>query len=518
MMDALQPRGRTLPAARRALIVLTTVLVVMGATGGAFANTPPVADAGLDQTVCLGEPVMLMGYAEDPDGDPIVCWDWAIDSAPEGSLADLPHCMFPDPGLVPDLPGDYVLSLVVDDGLDYSLPDIVTIHVTEYLPPTDAATAEAAQLTSAEAGGIVGWGYNHHGQAAPPPGLADVVAIDAGVLHSLALQSDGTVVGWGFNPSGQATPPPDLADVVAIAAGFYHSLALTADGEVIAWGWNVYGECNVPVLPEGLTYTTIAAGQYHALALRSDGTLVGWGSNAYGTASPPLDLTDVVAIDGGLYHSLALRSDGTVVGWGYNASGQATPPLDLADVIAIAAGDHHSLALQSDGTIVGWGWDYYGQASPPLDLTDVVAIAAAKRHGLALQSDGTVAGWGNNSMGQATPPLDLADVVAIAAGGDHSLALVASSPEAQLVNMEHLIQDQVGAGSIAPELEGPLLAKVGAALSALDRGNPNDAKVAMNDLKALVNQVEAQTDKKIDPDAAADIIARATSIIAALGG
>ncbi len=50
------------------------------------------------------------------------------------------------------------------------------------------------------------------------------------------------------------------------------------------------------------------------------------------------------------------------------------------------------------------------------------------------------------------------------------------------------------------------------------RGTPNAAKVAMNDLKALINQMEAQTDKKIDPDTAAEIIERAERIIAQLGG
>lgn len=71
---------------------------------------------------------------------------------------------------------------------------------------------------------------------------------------------------------------------------------------------------------------------------------------------------------------------------------------------------------------------------------------------------------------------------------------------------------------IAPELQAPLLSKVDAALAALETGNPNAAKVAVNDLKALVNQVKAQTDKKIAPDVAAEIIERANRIIAALGG
>jgi hypothetical protein len=69
---------------RSALVVVIGLLLVALAARGAFANAPPIADAGPDQTVGLGEAVMLTGHAEGPDGDPIVCWDWAIDLAPEG--------------------------------------------------------------------------------------------------------------------------------------------------------------------------------------------------------------------------------------------------------------------------------------------------------------------------------------------------------------------------------------------------------------------------------------------------
>ncbi|HUT46417.1 MAG TPA: hypothetical protein VMX36_09030 [Sedimentisphaerales bacterium] len=71
---------------------------------------------------------------------------------------------------------------------------------------------------------------------------------------------------------------------------------------------------------------------------------------------------------------------------------------------------------------------------------------------------------------------------------------------------------------IAPELKVSLLAKVDAALDALDRGNPNDAKVVMNDMKALVNQVLAQTDKKISFEASDGIKGYAGAIVEALGG
>jgi len=91
-------------------------------------------------------------------------------------------------------------------------------------------------------------------------------------------------------------------------------------------------------------------------------------------------------------------------------------------------------------------------------------------------------------------------------------------PETMLGGTALFIMAEVDTGSIDPELEGSLLAKVDAAMEALDRGNPNDAKVAMNDLKALINQVEAQTDKKITAEAAAEIIQSANDIIAELGG
>ena len=97
------------------------------------------------------------------------------------------------------------------------------------------------------------------------------------------------------------------------------------------------------------------------------------------------------------------------------------------------------------------------------------------------------------------------------------VTIVPGSPANQLSNLTKLIQYSVAAGTIDPELETSLLAKVAAASAALARANANDAKVAMNDLKALVNQVEAQVDKKITPVIAAEIIAWANGIITTLG-
>ena len=97
-----------------------------------------------------------------------------------------------------------------------------------------------------------------------------------------------------------------------------------------------------------------------------------------------------------------------------------------------------------------------------------------------------------------------------------SADIIVISPEMMLADLAQYIMDEVVNGNIDVEMENSLLVKVDAALSALERDNPNDAKVAMNDLKALVNQVEAQTDKKITLEVAAQIIDQANDIVAVL--
>ena len=151
---------------------------------------------------------------------------------------------------------------------------------------------------------------------------------------------------WGWNPFGQTTVPAGLSNVVALAAGMYHSLAVRTDGTVAAWGWNMYGQTTVPA---GLSnVVAVACGDSLSLALRADGTVAAWGNNNVGQANVPADLTNAVAVAGGAYHSLALRANGTVVAWGYNGNGQTTVPAGLTNVVAVAAGTYHNLAVSGN--------------------------------------------------------------------------------------------------------------------------------------------------------------------------
>jgi hypothetical protein len=121
-------------------------------------------------------------------------------------------------------------------------------------------------------------------------------------------------------------------------------------------------------------------------------------------------------------------------------------------------------------------------------------------------------------LGATTVTWTATDASGNTATAQQKVTVVPGSPANQLANLRKFIVLRVASAQIAAELESSLLAKVDAAIAALARGNPNDAKAAMGGLKALVNQVEAQTDNKIDPATAAEIIRRANQVIAALGG
>ena len=151
-----------------------------------------------------------------------------------------------------------------------------------------------------------------------------------------------------------------------------------------------------------------------------------------------------------------------------------------------------------DGDDLAYAWDFTSDGS---DDSAVAVVAATYSLG-----------------GPYTATLTVSDPDAETSTDTVTITVVPGPPENQLDNSEELIVDCVTLGLIEPELEQSLVTKVQSAMDALARGNPNAAKVAMNDLKAFINQVEAQTDKKIDPDVAAEIIERINRIIADLAG
>lgn len=312
------------------------------------------------------------------------------------------------------------------------------------------------------------------------------VAITTGLDHNIALCSDGTLVSWGYNNFNGSlgnnslinSPTPVEVDrtgalngksVVAISAGVLHTLALCSDGTVACWGAGGFGQLGndaitnalVPVLPEttgvlaGKSVIAIAAGRVHSMVLCSDGTLVAWGNNDFGQLGDGTTTTRRVPVTVSMTGALAGKT-----------------------VVAISAGGFHSHALCSDGSIASWGDNGYGElgnnsttsSSLPVavDRTGVLAgktvtsLSTGDEYALAHCSDGTVAAWGyngfrqlgnnstlNSSIPVAVSTADLMEFEQIAftaagSGSRHSLGIVTTAPTPVTGGPEIEVEQPVG--------------------------------------------------------------------------
>jgi len=145
-------------------IIILGILTLTTATGHAYsdgtlgtncsmchgsqrpANNPPEADAGLDQTVAIGDTVLLDGSgSSDADGDPLT-YQWSLATVPTGSSASLSDPASVNPTFVADVSGEYIVELVVNDGTADSSLAVATI-ITENAPPAAVINVEQPVLT-----------------------------------------------------------------------------------------------------------------------------------------------------------------------------------------------------------------------------------------------------------------------------------------------------------------------------------------------------------------------------------
>ena len=95
----------------------------------------PVADAGQDQSINTGSTVQLDGTSSyDDDGDQLT-YIWSLDSKPFTSFASLNNATTATPSIKVDKAGEYLISLVVNDGTEDSEPSSITLNVVEGVNP-----------------------------------------------------------------------------------------------------------------------------------------------------------------------------------------------------------------------------------------------------------------------------------------------------------------------------------------------------------------------------------------------
>jgi len=171
-----------------------TVLLVVG-------NTPPVADAGAGQTVPPGTSVTLDGSgSSDADGDELQ-YAWSFLSVPEGADVYLDQADTFAPAFVTSVRGQYVLELVVYDGIDYSEPDTVIVDTSNTRP-----VAVAGDDASVQSGTVItvdgSASYDEDDDALfyewsitrKPEGSNAVLAEPDGVSSTLSIDKAGTYI------------------------------------------------------------------------------------------------------------------------------------------------------------------------------------------------------------------------------------------------------------------------------------------------------------------------------------
>lgn len=122
----------------KTILVSFILVVFLGCGGGSSGdsnnnvssqNSAPVANAGLDINSTIGTTITLdANGCSDADNDTLI-YTWTIVSQPVGSTATLSDISIVNPTIDVDFAGDYVISLIVNDGSVNSSADNITITV-----------------------------------------------------------------------------------------------------------------------------------------------------------------------------------------------------------------------------------------------------------------------------------------------------------------------------------------------------------------------------------------------------
>lgn len=252
-----------------------------------------------------------------------------------------------------------------------------------------------------------------------------VKQVACGDYHTLCLTDDGIVYTWGGtlhkklgqkSNTGRGADKPGIVtnlkdkQIVYVDCGDFHSVALASNGKVYSWGGGgAYfnkGQCghghnndiDEPTIIGGLKNkfaVRISCGGYHTLVLTSNNELYSFGSGLYGecgfgefinTSTPRIVLFswskkskddqygEIIQISGGGHHSLVLTSSGNVFSFGFASHGQLglhnttnycepqlVSDLRTKSIKSIAAGWNHSLVLSGKGDVWACGYGFFGQ-------------------------------------------------------------------------------------------------------------------------------------------------------------
>jgi RHS repeat-associated protein len=178
-------------------------------------NSPPVANAGPNQTVRPRSKVQVDGRdSTDVDGDALT-YRWSLIHSPRGSTAQLSNPEVIDPTFVSDLDGVYTLQLIVNDGQHDSAPSTVTISTIASAPVANAglmqpvAVGEAVELDGSASTDVDGNAITYRwSMLSAPPGSKANSSSTSAVKPSFVADLPGTYVAQLIVNDGLANSAP----------------------------------------------------------------------------------------------------------------------------------------------------------------------------------------------------------------------------------------------------------------------------------------------------------------------
>jgi alpha-tubulin suppressor-like RCC1 family protein len=359
-----------------------------------------------------------------------------------------------------------------------------------------------------------------------------VIQLAGGYSHSLALDTLGELHAWGSNTSGrlgngtttQSLVPINISSfgtlagvsVSSIDAGDVHSLAVDTNGGLHAWGGDNYGALgngasstsNVPILISGnfgslisRTVKQVSGSLYNTIAIDDLDEVHVWGYGTFGTIGnntttstndSPISISafgslvfpvispikrEIVSVSTGTSTSYILDNTGEVHVFGEGTSGKlgyfplnknngsyTSIPVNISNfgslsgksIVQISSLGSHVIVLDSSGQVHIWGIGSNGRLGNndtvnqqvPINISSfgslsgrtIIQVAVGSFHTLALDTLGQVHCWGNGSFGQIgdgnnnstnSLPINVSSfgslsgrtIVQISAGTNHSIVL-----------------------------------------------------------------------------------------------
>ncbi|KAI8810562.1 regulator of chromosome condensation 1/beta-lactamase-inhibitor protein II [Cladochytrium replicatum] len=263
-----------------------------------------------------------------------------------------------------------------------------------------------------------------------------------GWQHTVVLDYGGTVYSFGDNSYGQlgrdpATEAvscapikvPDLPKVIAVAAGLRHTVVIDENGRLWSFGWRRHGQIpsddssqKTGKLPQFVwkpaSYSStspfdgISCARFHTVAYHNDGnsgaTVHVFGPDRYGMHPNAAIHSNnfhstitfshkIASLKCGWSHVVILDTNGQVWTWGrgdkgqlgikcsYEAAGtiacrsQICMLLDVTGIHEIVCGSEHVVATDGRSNVWAWGWNEHGNCGPRKSTDDDDSVVSSPR-------------------------------------------------------------------------------------------------------------------------------------------